>query len=237
MKKQSYLDSVLLVIGTFLFALLLTGCAAPTQPPVPEEELAACRAVIQELQSHDSYHIHEYAVYDSDIVLNEDSNADLWRHGNDWLRLQWPVEDDLFAYLCKDGVTYESLGNSSENNIAWFETESVFDVPLWLYTCDWDALDIVYISTGYADREKTITLEVRTPVEQGGEVADTCELEFSFDGKGTIRSIVMDGLFHADYGDCGVRSTFTILSTDPEEIAAKIDGEYQKALAFQPNFE
>lgn len=235
---KSFLDDLLLAVVTVLFAAILTGCAAPNQPPTPEDELAACRAVLEEFQNHDSYHVHEYNVYDSDIILNEDSHSDYWKHGEDWLRLQRPLPEDLFASLCKDGVTFENVGNSSEHNITWYENPNVFHMPLWLHTCDWEKLDIAYVSTGYLDGAKQITLEVRTPVEDCGRRAERLTMEFHFDKKGNLESIVTDGRYFAEYSDengDGIRSVYTILSTDPEEIAAKIDGEYQKALAVELN--
>lgn len=225
--------AILLLTALFLG---LTGCGAPNQPPTPEEELAACRTVLEEFQSQDSYRVHEYSVFDSDVILNEDSHAEYWKHGEDWLRLQWPLPEDLFAYLYKDGVAYESVGNSSERNITWYESPNVFYMPLWLYTCNWDELEIAYVSTGYLDGTKQITLEVHTPIEDRCGRAENCTMEFHFDKKGRLESIVTEGRYFAEYSDehgDGIRSVYTLLSRDPEEIAARIDREYQRALEQQ----
>lgn len=238
MKKQSCLETFLLLAVTFLFALVLTGCAS--KESTPEEDLAACRAVMDELQSGDSYHIATRREFVEDGTHTE---LEHWKSGDDWLDIFCPSTTSvLFATLHKDGQTFDNSKNqveSRKDDIKWnpypYEAR---EIPSWLYNCRWEDQQVQLLSAAQKAGGRIVTVQFLTPYDLAGEYTSKgCTVAFHFDRSGDFEKAVMNVVYqYNEKEDEQLRwiDTMTILSTDPEKVAAKIDGEYQRALEQNP---
>lgn len=233
MNRPSYLESIALGIVTFLFALLLTGCSgsAPdlSTPPDPAAELAACRTVLEEFQSQDSYHLKGRAEFTD--ALNDYTEYESWKHGEDWLQVQMPQGGDVFGYLRRGGDYFTTeradfeLGVSWPDDLKWGAMDFDRSWDHWLHQYKWEDLNPIHVSTAMTGEGRTITAAVTVPEENIDYL-----VEFSFDSKGDFQNFVIrEPSGSENTPDLSV-DVLTIVSTDETEIAARIDGELKRAM-------
>lgn len=241
---------ILLLISAILL-LTLAACGGSqdlSTPPDPEDELALCQSALEAFQAQKGWQVHESSEYQSDIILNSTGTTDHWKHGEDWLQVSDPLPEDpqecVFGYLCKNGERYstewgshEGLGGSWADDLKWGADRAPYDLKPWLENFIWTETKIAYVSTELVDGQKVITVLVTTPWVCSEEnpdlgVADEYTVAFSLNAKGILTQAVVDVTFKdARGGVVTIQHTVhTIVSTDEAKAAARIDGEYARAM-------
>ena len=205
-----------------LLALLLCGCEkeAPavetiaaettgetTQPQIPEttenpdpyagmteeeKATAQCRAVLEEVQSGDSYYItltkwHE-GTYDNTVQIeyyrNGDDRAMISRSTKEDADGQFPKWQGSSVKVRKNDVTY--YGYSEDNtSIDWEgQSEYTMDFAPWMYTFRWDAQEVELTEIRKTEEGHSVSFIVHAVYEYG--FAENYTITFYFDEEGNF---------------------------------------------------
>lgn len=195
----------------------------------PEEEAQAlCGGALAKLQGG-SYHITTRREFVAD---GTDTEFEHWKNGEDWMNLsKHKVHNIFFATLNCGGQAFENLANTELewlDNIQWDVCAGTPQkIPLWLETCRWEEQEVRLLEFD----GKTVTVQFLTPYQIGDQTAQGYTVAFHFDKKGDLEKAVMTAIFQNSTGEENRWvDEMTILSTDAVEIAARIEGEFKRAL-------
>lgn len=162
----------------------------------PEDWEAECRAVLDEIQSRDSYHIRIERQFDSEMILDEWNESEYWSYGGDWLHilrnqdsgtLDGVMFDGIYGDLYMDGNYYS--GYSSNQERVWGQerlVETHIPAP-WLYTFDMDAQAVEAISRKDTEEGYEIRLMVYAPYDPDSFDSEEYCVDFAFDREGNFR--------------------------------------------------
>lgn len=229
-KIKPFLSDLLLVAVTFLFAALLTGCGNRLDP---ETEIAACRAALKELQNQKSCYITSHRAYVDDGTYTD---FDYWKNGDDWMEFRQPNGlDVLDAVLYIDGQLFNNSANFKgrrKNDIKWAPYDlDAANFPLWLELCRIEDQEIRHLSSASTLGGRIVRTLFLTPYAIGDQSAEGYTVDFYLDRNGHLKKAVMSALFKTDNGgEDHWRDEMTVVTIDPEKVAARIDREYRRAL-------
>lgn len=213
-----------------------------------EESLANCKAVLELVQSSESYHILEQRVFTKDVVLTTPNTINFRRAGENFLYTNYThnMEPDqaLFARLRVDGRYYDNQNGTfgeaqmmdESGQSLWTETTFEVDNQPWLASFLWQAQEVIYISTLPEDGGEAVFLRICAPHEFDGEIGtayDHYYATFHFDTEGNFSRVEIKADFSSEdlngnWRDFSVTQSETIVSLNDENIAAEIEKEYQR---------
>lgn len=220
-----------------------------TVSPEDQEALDKCRAVMEELQSHDSYHI-------SIEVEDADTNfvKEILRNGDDWMFItdNRGKSGEAFGdvgFLSRGGEKFKTQAvgmKQDKNDFQWGAVEVLPErmekyVP-WLYSCKWDEQEVTLVDQSFGPGGGAIFVMFKTPYvypDSNFPVTENYVVQFTFDSEQNLRYALMRAFYRYEKpeeqdNNFVKAESFTILSTDEAEIAARIDQEYQRALSQNP---
>lgn len=187
----------------------------------------ACRKVLADIQSRDSYHITENVQYDGEAFANDSSYAQYYKSGDTLLKVcQIPDQGFTDGYLRSNGSSYESSTNNWTLN--WAEVNSIPDNALtpWLYSFRWDDSKVDAIAMQDMGETYFIRLKVYEPIDDPIISVDSYHVDFYFDHLGNFLYATHSA--QAEINDNGTVSTHSITTTmvlqptAPEEIVTRI---------------
>lgn len=223
---------------------------APATVSVADEEMALmkCKASIEDIQSHEIYMVKSANQFGGDVILNDSSDTFYYKNGEDWVHYSQipetgivdgePVWFSIIAYMCKDGNYYNTERDGyvdSELTFHWGKTSAdpkfapwfyTYQAP-WLYSFDWDAQEVSFVSQLSAGAGESIRIQINAPYGEDTEdndYADSYTAELYFDAEGRFEKAIV--MYYSTYYDENPSShirTETIQSTDPKSVAADID--------------
>ena len=226
-RKSAFWVSIIAVIAIIFVAVcFLTDPAGEARIPSGngdwEDEV---RAVLEEVQSRDSYAIIEQRRFEGEKALNDSADINFFRSGDDWLTISYI--DDLdrggwTGHLYLDGTYYEAI--SDEAVFDWQPTEMTDFPEPWLYSFDMDAVEADAISRKVTDEGYELRLLVQGPLYDSG---DSYYVDFSFDHDGNFRNAVlhishMDELM-GEMVETTITTTMSLIDIPEEDIRSTID--------------
>lgn len=221
-----------------------------TAPSVSEEEMALtkCRLALEDIQSYTAFSVRSANQFTGEVILNDSSDTFYFKNGEEWVRYSRipesgiidgkPVWFSIIAYMHTDGKYYNTERDGyvdSDLVFHWGETSAPQDLSPWfydfrgpwLYSFDWDAQEVSFVSRLEAGTGESIRLKVHAPYFESNEsrqYADfyTAEIYFNADGSFEKAVLIFFGT-EADGSQSGYTYTETILSTDPSQVDAELD--------------
>lgn len=230
--------------------------AAETTVSVSDEEMALlkCKTAIEDIQSYETYMVKSANQFDGEDVLNDTSDTFYYKDGDDWIRYTRipesgildgePVWFSIIAYMCKDGTYYNTEREGyvdSDLVFHWGKSEAdpelspwfyTYQAP-WLYSFDWDAQEVSFVSQLTAGNGESIRIQIHAPYAEDtdyNDYADSYNAELYFDAEGRFEKAIV--MFYSTYYESNPTSyirTETILSTDPGAVVTDMDYYYQFA--------
>lgn len=168
-----------------------------------EKAVAQCRAVLDTVQSGDSYHITLTRWYDG--IYSDTVQIEYCRNGDDRAMISKRTEENVDGQpgkwegtavkVCKDGVTYS--GFSADNiGIEWegqIQDELEFDP--WLYTFDWDAQEVELLEILKTAEGRSVSFQVHAVYDINYGFAEDYTITFYFDEEGNFieRELIATG--------------------------------------------
>ena len=202
--------------------------SAVTQETISAEDLAyeKCRAVMDAVQSG-SYHIVTEFQYDN----NPTNNFSMEYYSSDelgWLRIITNSLSERHAALQANGQEFTNIGNWSADELIWTEGESANNFEPWLASIYFIKRNFTYIDT-LTDADGVCCMLRMDVYFADAEGYDPYYfVNFYFDPDGNFQKVQLQvNLFQ----DNAFTVTESIVSLDDESIAAKINEEYQRAIA------
>ena len=201
-----------------------SGIQAPAESAGWED---ACRKVLEDIQSRDSYHITENVQYDGEVFANDSSYAQYYKSGDTLLKVsQIPDQGFTIGYLRSNGTSFES--NTNNGTLNWTEVNSISDDALtpWLYSFRWDDSKVDAIAMQDMGETYFIRLKVYEPIDDPLMPVESYHVDFYFDHLGDFLYAVHSA--QAEINTDGVVSThsvtatMTLQPTTPEEIIVHI---------------
>lgn len=248
--------------------LIFTGCAEQERPgaemdqyrislsqeqektPIQvsqEDALAACGAVLRDLQSRESLCLYDQREYEGEGAFGGGSQILHWKSGEDWMEkncaLIWiPArggiyEETMLTYVSRQGEYFYGVENGvlnehSYTSVGWWGEE----LPQsWLLSCHWDTQQVQLRDAFRTETGKSYLLEFATPYQimrksylQPVTTRDYT-VEFYFDHGGNFEKAVMKGDYlDSSQGEVSITSIMSVVSTDAQEIAGRIDAEMKR---------
>ena len=202
--------------------------SAETQETISAEDLAyeKCRAVMDAVQSG-SYHIVTEFQYDN----NPTNNFSMEYYSSDelgWLRIITNSLSERHAALQVGNREFTNIGNWSADELIWAEGESANSFEPWLVSIYLVKHNFTYIDT-LTDADGVCCMLRMDVYFADAEGYDPYYfVNFYFDPDGNFQKVQLQvNLFQDD----AFTVTESIVSLDNESIAAKINEEYQRAIA------
>ena len=224
---------------------------------VSEEEMALmkCKTAIEDIQSYETYTLKSANQFEGEDIINDTSDSFYFKDGEDWLQYTRipesgildgePVWFSIIGYLCKDGTYFNTERDGYiDSELVFHGTETTADPELspwfytyrapWLYSFDWDAQEVTFVSKLTAGAGESIRFQVHAPYYEDNEsqdFADSYTAELYFDAEGRFEKAVV--MYYATRSGSGQESyirTETIQTTNAAEVAAIIDTWYENAV-------
>ena len=192
-KKPSLWVSILCLT---LCVAVLGACALnPEEQEAGTDEaqlLENCRQVLQQIRESEAYEIiTERENYGTD-VLNNTSTFHVWRHGEDWLKIDTVPEDTIsaiFAYMYVEERWYEGTSfveDGISTGIEWREgTDPGVSFP-WLAEYVWEDGEVTLDSVEDTGSGTVVHLSIRAPFNLGELTAEEYTINFIFDADGNF---------------------------------------------------
>ena len=203
------------------------------------EFLNEAKKVLDGIQSGGSYYVKSEQWYNGDNFLDGLSTTEYWKTGDSWMRMEKSYSNgtwkNRYAYMGVNGTYFDASGMDEEGAFLWqqvdMSSDAIFDP--WLYSFDWDAQEIEYLSSHKTEDGYSIFVRVLGPYEISWTASEDYTAEFYFNESGNFQYVVLDIRFNekADgvYQQDWIWETTYLLSADPEEIGAAIEQQYQAA--------
>lgn len=194
-RRPAFWFSVVAIIAIFFVtACFLTNPSDGIDgiPETHEEWEAECRAVLEEIQSRDYYHILEDRQFEGEYILNDSCQRNAFRSGDTWLRIDYIEDSYSFSgYMGIQGQYFEAV--SDEARFEWQEVDMTEDAIFdpWLYSFDIDAQKVTANAMWTDDGGYYIRLMVYAPYDNGGWLnAESYYVDFGFDSEGNFRHAI-----------------------------------------------
>lgn len=217
---------------------------SPSSAIEAEMALTKCRLVLEDIQSQTVFSVRSANQFTGEVILNETSDTFYFKNGEDWVRYSRipesgildgkPVWFSIIAYMHADGKYYntERDGYVDQDLIFhWGETSATqeqcpwfydFQGP-WIYSFDWDAQEVSFVSQLEAGTGESIRLKVHSPYKasesESRKYADFYTAEVYFDAEGRFeKAVLVFFITESDGSQSSCTYTETILSTDEEMV-------------------
>lgn len=222
------------------------GAAYIMSPEAPEEEqkagLEKCRAILDAVQNS-SFHISQSRRNEGNAGP-KGYDVEYSQHGEDWLTVTSVSTEgtnlteageyfDRYANLHVNGVYFNNYGNWGNPELIWEKVDSNVAEGTsmrqpWLVKYQWDPETVTYMDTLTGGNISTVMLRINEPYINSDESGDQHYfVNFFFDSEGNFINVqVMVNLFRDD----AFEVVESIVTLDPETVAAEINAEYQKAI-------
>lgn len=206
-----------------------SGIEAPAESADWEE---ACRKVLADIQSRDSYHITENVLIDGEVISNDSAYGHFFKSGDTLLFMsQMPDVGFISGYMDdgKNGIReiYESKINIG--TLEWIPAEDVSEAVLtpWLYDFQWEDSKVDAIAMQDMGETCFIRLKVYEPVEDALLSVDSYYVDFYFDSAGnflyavqTVQGNILENGVDKSHT---ITSTMTVYDTPEVEIRSRMD--------------
>ena len=229
--------------GKFLKTVYISGePTVITQTDEGSESLEKCRAVLDLVQSGSCQIAIEQVNGNTNTRW---SVSNFYQHDGNWLKIIDidPETEDIadgeewsarLAYMYANGVRYsnEGRGGNAYSDINWAEYE-YFDDSLkpWLPSFQWNDQIVTYVDTLISNGDTVVMLRIDEPYP-GLEEETVCYwVDFCFDASGSfIKAELEVDYIHNDEVQ-SIDNTESIVTLDPDTVAAEIDREYRRAIS------
>lgn len=206
-----------------------SGIQAPAESAGWED---ACRKVLEDIQSRDSYHITENVLIDGEVISNDSAYGHFFKSGDTLLFMsQMPDVGFISGYMDdgKNGIRkiYESKINIG--TLEWIPAEDVSEAVLtpWLYDFQWEDSKVDAIAMQDMGETCFIRLKVFEPVEDALLSVDSYYVDFYFDSAGnflyavqTVQGNILENGVDKSHT---ITSTMTVYDTPEVEIRSRMD--------------
>lgn len=109
----------------------------------------------------------------------------------------------------------------------WAEKAAVEVGKPWLAVFQWDPAKVTYMDTLQEEDGFSVMLRIDEPYPYGTDNAENYFVSFTFDTEGNFVEVYKQvNVFQ----DNGYREYESIVTLDPETVAAEIDRQYQRAI-------
>lgn len=206
-----------------------SGIEAPAESAGWED---ACRKVLADIQSRDSYHITENVLFDGEVILNDSAYGHFFKYGNTLLFMsQMPDVGFISGYMDdgKNGIREIFESRINIGTLEWIPAEDVSESALtpWLYDFQWDDSKVDAIAMQNTGDTYFIRLKVYEPIDDPLMPVASYHVDFYFDNAGNFLYAVQT--VQGNITENGVdkphtiTSTMTVCNTPEEEIRSRID--------------
>ena len=208
------------------------GSPVVTDIDITEEKAKQmCRDVLELVQSGSCEIAREWQNAGT-VALNDSSTSTFWQNGENWLSIVEIPEDggpSIHGSLYVDDVYYDNEGYVWDENgdPNWAEKAAVEVGKPWLAVFQWDPAKVTYMDTLQEEDGFSVMLRIDEPYPYGTDNAENYFVSFTFDTEGNFVEVYKQvNVFQ----DNGYREYESIVTLDPETVAAEIDRQYQRAI-------
>jgi len=152
-----------------------------------------------------------------------------WQHGGDWMHirntLSKTAEDySRYAALCIGEQFYTNQGHERDGgDLTWVEADPIDTIPQpWLARFVWVKANVTYMDTLPDPNGHIIVYRIDKKYEDREDYSDFYYAAFLFDSEDRFQSVTLDVNL---YQDTAFAATESIVSLDPESVAADLYGQ------------
>ena len=168
----------------------------------------------------------------------DNGTIEYWKHENDWMTIQRHSGDHMIAYLCKSGSYFDNgemhgdkIGaRDDDGNVLWKagkEPQS-FHIP-WLSRYQWNDKNVHYLGTEQANGEISIQLRINEPFPGFEWGNPDYFVTMVFDESHLFLRAELS-VNQGHISESGFTEVETVSSLWSQDVAERIDQEYQKAI-------
>lgn len=231
-RNKVCLSVVCIFLCVLIFALCVVQQRSHEDRILVRDSYTSCERILALLQSAENCNINAYRTYEGELSQDSRPHERYWKHGSDWMQIR-DVGDSVFAYCCRDGIYYDTVGTDGVENghILWNAGAERGNGKPWLLEFQWDREKVTLLDR-YKDEEGThILLSIAEPFSVADAAADAYTAEFTFHKDGTFGSVLLKAALKDGSGNIRNLEEIQFASTHNEEwIGSQMEAAFRSKI-------